>query len=244
MSEEIEKYQSLLGDIKTAIQQARLRAVLAVNTELILLYWQTGKMIAERQQQEGWSAKVIPRLAVDLRNEFTSLKGFSERNLGYMLRFAQEYPESSILQQPVAKLESIENESNVILQQLVAKLPWGHNILLMEKVKDKSARLYYAQQTIEKSWSRDLLLNAIKMDSYGHAKNQLKTHNFSTFLPEITANYANEVFKSSYNLGFLGITEPVKELELENRLIAKIRAFCVGVRQRFFFHRQPIPAGI
>lgn len=151
MGEEIEKYQSLLGDIKTAIQQARLRAVLAVNTELILLYWQTGKMIAERQQQEGWSAKVIPRLAIDLRNEFANLKGFSERNLGYMLRFAQEYPESSILQQPVAKLESIENESNVILQQLVAKLPWGHNILLMEKVKDKSTRLWYAQQTIEKN---------------------------------------------------------------------------------------------
>ena len=235
MSKEIEKYQSLLGDIKTAIQQARLRAVLAVNTELILLYWQTGKMIAERQQHEGWSAKVIPRLAIDLRNEFTNLKGFSERNLGYMLRFAQEYPESLILQQPIAKFESIENESNVILQQLVAKLPWGHNILLMEKVKDKSARLYYAQQTIEKSWSRDLLLNAIKMDSYGHTKDQSKTHNFSNTLPKIRADYANEVFKSSYNLGFLGITEPVKELELENRLIAKIRAFVLELGKGFSF---------
>lgn len=235
MSKEIEKYQSLLGDIKTAIQQARLRAVLAVNTELILLYWQTGKMIAERQQQEGWSAKVIPRLAIDLRNEFTNLKGFSERNLGYMLRFAQEYPEGLILQQPVAKLESIENESSVILQQLVAKLPWGHNILLMEKVKGKSARLYYAQQTIEKSWSRDLLLNAIKMDSYGHSIAQSKTHNFSSTLPDIRADYANEVFKSSYNLGFLGITEPVKELELENRLIAKIRAFVLELGKGFSF---------
>ena len=88
----IEKYQSLFADIKNVIQQTRLRTALAVNAEMILLYWQTGKMIAERQQQEGWSAKVIPQLAVDLQHEFTSLKGFSERNLGYMLRFALEYP--------------------------------------------------------------------------------------------------------------------------------------------------------
>jgi predicted nuclease of restriction endonuclease-like (RecB) superfamily len=221
MSQEIEtvKYQTLLGDIKIAIQKARLNAVLAVNAQMILLYWQTGKMIAERQHQEGWSAKVIPRLAADLKYEFNDLKGFSERNLGYMLRFALEYPENPILQQSVAKLQDTDNELNINLQQpmgnlqqLVAKLPWGHNILLIEKIKDKKARLWYAQQTIEKNWSRDLLLNAIKMDSYNRAEKQLTTHNFSNTLPEISDEYANEVFKSSYNLGFLGITEPVKEL--------------------------------
>lgn len=237
MNKEIEivRYQSLLGDIKTAIQQARLRAALAVNAEMIFLYWQTGKMIAERQQQEGWSAKVIPRLAVDLKHEFTDLKGFSERNLGRMLAFYKAYPENLILQQPVAKTEASENEANIILPQLVAKLPWGHNILLIEKVKDKKARLWYAQQTIEKNWSRDLLLNAIKMDSYSRAENQLKTHNFSNTLPEMSAEYANEVFKSSYNLGFLGITEPVKEMELENRLITKIRAFILELGKGFSF---------
>ena len=202
MSKEIEKYQSLLGEIKSAIQQARLRATLTVNAEMILLYWQTGKMIAERQQQEGWSAKVIPRLAADLKNEFNDLKGFSERNLGYMLRFAIDYSENIILQQPVAKLESVENEVNINLQQLVAKIPWGQNILLMEKVKDKKVRLWYMQQTIEKGWSRDWLLNAIKMDSYANAQKQIKSHNFGKSLPAIHSDYANEVFKDAYNLSF------------------------------------------
>ena len=217
MSKEIEivKYQSLLGEIKTAIQRARLRAKLSVNAEMILLYWQTGKMIAERQQQEGWSAKVIPRLAADLQNEFANLKGFSERNLGYMVRFALEYSEEPILQQAVAKTQEKENETNIILQQpdakftdesilpqLVAKLPWGHNILLMEKVKDKNVRIWYIQQTIEKGWSRDWLLNAIKMDSYSYAQKQIKSHNFNETLPAIHSDYATEVLKTLTILAF------------------------------------------
>ena len=127
MNNEIEvvKYQSLLGEIRTAIQQARLRSALAFNAEMILLYWQTGKMIAERQQLEGWSAKVIPLLAVDLKHEFPDLKGFSERNLSRMLAFYKEYPEYLILPQAVAKLQDVDSQSNTILSQTVAKLPWG-----------------------------------------------------------------------------------------------------------------------
>lgn len=101
---EIKIYQSLLSEIKATIRKAQVKAALAVNGEMILLYWQIGKMIAERQMQEGWSAKVIPKLAADLKNEFAEMKGYSQRNLSYMLRFAQEYPDSSILQQLVAKL--------------------------------------------------------------------------------------------------------------------------------------------
>ncbi len=242
MSNEIENinYQSLLGEVKKAIQQARLRVAFAVNTEMILLYWQTGKMIAERQQQEGWAAKVIPRLASDLKLEFADLKGFSERNLGYMLRFALEYSEEPILQQTVAKLEDTENQQNINLpqpvanlQQLVAKLPWGHNILLMEKVKDKNARLWYAQQTIEKGWSRDWLLNAIKMDSF--SQTQIKSHNFEQTLPAVHSDYANEVFKDNYNLSFLGISEQVKETELEKRLVEKIKSFILELGKGFTF---------
>lgn len=242
MSNEIENinYQSLLGEVKKAIQQVRLRVAFAVNTEMILLYWQTGKMIAERQQQEGWAAKVIPRLATDLKLEFADLKGFSERNLGYMLRFALEYSEEPILQQTVAKLEDTENQQNINLpqpvanlQQLVAQLPWGHNILLMEKVKDKNARLWYAQQTIEKGWSRDWLLNAIKMDSF--SQTQIKSHNFEQTLPAVHSDYANEVFKDNYNLSFLGISEQVKETELEKRLVEKIKSFILELGKGFTF---------
>ncbi|MBS1578054.1 MAG: DUF1016 family protein [Bacteroidetes bacterium] len=242
MSNEIEhiNYQSLLGEVKKAIQQARLRVAFAVNTEMILLYWQTGKMIAERQQQEGWAAKVIPRLASDLKLEFADLKGFSERNLGRMLAFYKEYQNDTILPQAVAKLQNTDNQENTNLpqavanlQQLVAKLPWGHNILLMEKVKDKNVRLWYAQQTIEKGWSRDWLLNAIKMDSF--SKTQIKSHNFEQTLPAVHSDYANEVFKDNYNLSFLGISEQVKETELEKRLVEKIKSFILELGKGFSF---------
>lgn len=213
----IETYQSLLDEIRNTIQQTRLRTALSVNAEMILLYWQTGKMIAERQQQEGWSAKVIPRLAADLRHEFTSLKGFSERNLSRMLAFYKEYQEGEILPQPVAKL------------------PWGHNILLMEKIKDKEVRHWYMQQTVKKNWSRDLLLNAIKMDMYSQTQTHLKSNNFNTTLPATHADYANEIFQDQYNLGFLGITEPIKELELERRLIEKIKYFILELGKGFTF---------
>jgi len=239
MSKEIElvKYQSLLGEIKTAIQQARVKASLSINSEMILLYWKTGKLIAERQQQEGWSAKVIPRLAADLQHEFTSLKGFSERNLGRMLAFYKEYQEDTILPQAVAKLpdEQILQQGSVNLLQIAASLPWGHNTLLMEKIKDKEIRLWYMQQTIQKGWSRDWLLNAIKMDNFSQMKTRIKSHNFTETLPSVHSDYASEVFKDNYNLGFLGITERVKETELEKRLVEKIKLFVLELGKGFSF---------
>jgi predicted nuclease of restriction endonuclease-like (RecB) superfamily len=114
-------------------------------------------------------------------------------------------------------------------------LPWGHNLLLINKVQSLSAVAFYANEVLTKGWSRDWLLNAIKMDSYGRAQNQIVSNNFSQILPALNADYANEVFKSSYNLGFLGITEPVKELELEKRLIAKIKNFILELGKGFTF---------
>jgi len=117
MSSDLVFNGGLLTEIKTRIRQVQTRAALSVNTEMILMYWDIGRMIQQRQQIEGWGAGVIPRLAVDLKNELPEVKGFSERNIGHMIRFAREYGPSPILQQPVAQI------------------PWGHNILLMEKVK-------------------------------------------------------------------------------------------------------------
>jgi predicted nuclease of restriction endonuclease-like (RecB) superfamily len=96
-------------------------------------------------------------------------------------------------------------------------LPWGYNLLLINKVKDEKAAEFYANETITKGWIRDLLLNALKMDTYTQVQRQVKSNNFSLTLPEIHAEYTNEVFRCTYNLGFLGITEPVRELELEKR---------------------------
>src|SRR5690606_17434029 len=140
----------------------------------------------------------------------------SPRNLWNMKRFYERY-----------------YQEDTKLLQSVAVLPWGHNLLLLDKIQSPDEARFYANEVLTKGWSRDLLLNAIKMDSYSHTEKPLKTHNFNNTLSKVNAEYANEVFKSSYNLGFLGITEPVKELELENRLIAKIRAFVLELGKGF-----------
>ena len=127
---ELTFYKTLLIDIKQRIRQAQTKAILSANSELISMYWDIGKMLVEKQKVAGWGAAVIPRLSKDIRNELPEIKGFSERNIGYMIRFAREYG-TSILQQAVAKLPE---------QALLAGIPWGHHCLLIEKIKDVSVR--------------------------------------------------------------------------------------------------------
>ncbi len=114
-------------------------------------------------------------------------------------------------------------------------MPWGHNLLLLNKVQQLEAVAFYATEATTKGWSRDLLLNAIKMDSFSQMQKQIKSHNFNETLPAVHSDYANEVFKDNYNLGFLGVTEPVKELELEKRLIEKIKSFVLELGKGFSF---------
>lgn len=144
--------------------------------------------------------------------------GLPPRNLWNMKRFYERY-----------------YQADTKLLQSVAVLPWGHNLLLLDKVQSLLAVAFYANEVADKGWSRDLLLNAIKMDIYGRNENQLKTNNFNSTILQVNAEYANEVFKSSYNLGFLGITEPMKELELEKRLISNIGAFVLELGKGFSF---------
>jgi len=156
-------------------------------------------------------------LSVDLKIEFPDM-GLSPRNLWNMKRFYERY-----------------YQADTKLLQAVAVLPWGHNLLLLDKGQPLEEVLIYACETLAKGWSRDLLLNAIKIDTYTLTQKQLKSNNFDITLPETHAEYANEVFRSSYNLGFLGITEPVRELELEQRLIGKIKAFILELGKGFSF---------
>lgn len=208
-------YKSLLEDIKRAIRQARTRAVLAVNEEMIFLYWQTGRMIAARQNQEGWSAKVIPRLAQDLKNEFSDLKGYSERNLSYMLRFAVEYPDEAIL------------------QQLVAKLPWGHNIVLIEKIKDYQTRIWYVSQCIENSWSREALTTQIK--SQLHLRQGKAISNFAQTLPKPLSEWATQSMKDPYVFDFLTLDTEYRERDVENQLIEHVSKFLLELGKGFAF---------
>ena len=210
-------YSEILQQAVAEIRGARKLIAKQVNSTANSVYWNLGKLLFEKQLQGGYGSGVVKQLSIDLKNEFPDM-GLSPRNLWNMKRFYERY-----------------YEADTKLLQSVAVLPWSHNLMLMDKVQSLSAVAFYANEIVTKGWSRDLLLNAIKMDSYSRAQKQVETNNFSNTLPEISAEYANEVFKSSYNLGFLGITEPIKELELENRLIAKIRAFILELGKGFSF---------
>ena len=211
------EYVAILKQAISQIRTARIQIAKQVNSTTNSVYWNLGKLLSEKQLEEGYGSGVVKQLSCDLKSEFPDM-GLSPRNLWDMKRFYERY-----------------YQADTKLRQAVAVLPWGHNLLLINKVKDNSQIEFYVNETLQKGWSRDLLLNAIKMDSYSLAQRQFKTHNFDHTLPKAHADYANEVFKSSYNLGFLGITEPVKELELENRLIAKIRAFVLELGKGFSF---------
>lgn len=173
---DLTQYRGLLAEIKTRIQTAQTRAVLAVNTELIRLYWQIGQLLDVRQAQEGWGSGVIPRLAQDIRNELPEIKGFSERNLKRMLAFYRAYAqEPEFVPQLVAQIAAgakvpqavALNEAQADLPCMLA-LPWGHHILLLERVKDVQQRRWYMTQTLACGWSRSVL--ALQIDGAAHAR--------------------------------------------------------------------------
>lgn len=211
------EYVDILNQAISQIRTARIQIAKQVNGTANSVYWNLGRLLSEKQLEEGYGSGVVKQLSTDLKNEFPDM-GLSPRNLWDMKRFYERY-----------------YQTDRKLRQAVAVLPWGHNSLLINKVEYNVQIKFYVNKTLQKGWSRDLLLNAIKMDSYGQAQKQFKTHNFSQTLPTAHADYANEVFESSYNLGFLGITEPVNELELETRVIAKIRAFVLELGRGFSF---------
>ena len=248
MNKEFRHYSSLLEEIKDRIRQSQTRAAFSANAEMIGMYWDIGRMIQQRQTEKGWGAGVIPRLAADLKNELPGVKGFSERNIGYMIRFAREYGIRPILQQPVAKLlppgtstekvpqpEAQLPEKNDFqnLQRLVAKIPWGHNILLMEKVKDLPARLWYMQQTLENGWSRNVL--ALMIKSRAHERQGRAVSNFDLILPSPQSDMAKQALKDPYIFDFLSLDAPFRERELELGLIQHLEKFLLELGQGFAF---------
>ncbi len=261
MSSELAHYRGLLTDIKTRVRQAQHKAALAANAELIRLYWDIGRMIAARQQQEGWGAGVIPRLAADLKNELPEEKGFSERNLKRMVRFYHEYSEipqqvpqaaallessgdeaPAIVPQSVALLESDGSPAIFFLpmvQRTVAQLGWGHNVILFEKLKHLPTRLWYAQQTLEQGWSRDTLTAQIK--NRAHERQGAAVTNFASTLPEVHANLAQGLLKDPYLFDFLTLEEPFHERELETGLLGHLQKFLLELGQGFAFVGRQYP---
>lgn len=212
---EISIYKNLFIDIKQRILSAQLKAALSVNAEMIFLYWQIGNSIAQKQNEQGWSSGVIPQLAKDLKSEFPNLKGYSERNLSYMLKFAKEYQDVTIL------------------QQSVAKLPWGHNILLIEKIKDQKLRFWYAEKCIENNWSRDVLDLQIKSNLF--ERQGKSVNNFNNTLPEPLSDLANQTLKDPYIFDFLTLDNSFREKDIENQLVQHITKFLLELGKGFAY---------
>jgi predicted nuclease of restriction endonuclease-like (RecB) superfamily len=215
VASEVHGYGELLEELKTRIRTAQVKAALAVNRELVLLYWQIGREILARQREAGWGAKVIERLAADLRREFPAMTGFSPRNLKYMRAFAEAYPDEPFVQQPVALI------------------PWGHIVVLLDKVKDAGEREWYARQTIEHGWSRNVLVHQIESGLYRRQGRAIT--NFERTLPAPQSDLARELIKDPYHFDFFELGEEAQERDLERALLAHLRDFLLELGVGFAF---------
>ncbi len=208
-------YQSFLAELKRKIKSERLRVVMASNTALVNLYWDIGQGILKKQKDEGWGAKVIDRLSVDLIKEFPDMKGFSSRNLKYMRSFAEAWPDKSIV------------------QQLAAQIPWFHNCVLIDRVKDSQEREWYIRKTIQHGWSRNILELQIDTDLYKREGRALI--NFKVTLPAVESDIAKQIFKDPYLFDFLGTADTRREKEVEQGLVDHIQSFLLELGQGFAF---------
>ena len=224
-------YLQFVAELKTRIQSARISASRAVNRDLILLYWDIGRAIVEKQEKFGWGDSVVEKLARDLQEAFPGTTGFSASSLWRMRQFYTAHSTPEFLAQAV--------------RELMATIPWGHHVELLNKVKDDRARFYYLRATARFGWSRNVLLNQIKAGAYERSLKEGKAHNFPAALPEHLAEQAEETLKSSYNLEFLGIGRAVKERELEDRLIERLKDFILELGYGFCFigRQYRIPLG-
>ena len=226
----INNYNTILHEIIEEVKMTRVVVANRLCTSLTQLYWNIGKRLSSEKLEKGYGGKVVQQLSVDLKIEFPDAEGFSPRSLWDMKRFYEFYTDADqILPQPVAESEM------TILPRSVAVLPWGHNRLILSKIKNKEEALYYAEAAVKMGWTRNLLLNFIKADTYKNAKKLPKLHNFETALPQHLQEQAIEMLKSTYSVGFLGITHLIKERELEKRLVEKIKFFLLELGEGFSF---------
>lgn len=208
-------YVAVLDEIKRRIHEERLRIVLSANSAMVELYWDIGKLILARQEQEGWGAKVIDRLSHDLTTTYPDIKGLSPRNLKYMRAFAAAWPDKAIV------------------QEALAQIPWYHNIALLEKLSDAEERLWYACKACEEGWSHNILVLQIKNRLSGRQGKALT--NFPATLPPADSDMAGQVFKDPYLFDFLGTADSRREREVEQALVDHIQKFLLELGSGFAF---------
>ena len=221
MSQDIVKtgeYRSLIADLKNRIQAAQIKAAVTVNTQLIALYWDIGKQIAERQQASGWGDGVIEQIAHDLSREFQTMKGFSRRNLYRMKQFYAFYV-----------------DRGEFVPQLVAQIPWGHNDLIIQKIKGQDKALWHVRKTIENGWSRNVLAHQIDSRLYERQAEKPRIDNFAERLPAPQSDLARETLKDPYVFDFLGVGDEAHERALETALVERITRFMLELGKGFAF---------
>jgi predicted nuclease of restriction endonuclease-like (RecB) superfamily len=214
-------YAVFFSDLKVRITRERIKAVLSANSAMVLMYWDIGQAILERQQKEGWGAKIIDRISHDLKAAFPDMTGFSPRNLKYMRKFAESWPDRSIM------------------QRTVAQIPWRSNLTLLDKLNSPETRLWYAEKTLEWGWGKDML--AIQIETRLHERQGKAVSNFEAALPPADSDMAAQVFKDPYIFDFLGTADPRREAELEQKLIDHIQRFLLELGQGFAFVGRQVP---
>ena len=210
-----DSYLDFIEAIKKEIENQRLKVVLNANSSMICLYWNIGKAILQKQEEEGWGAKVIDRMAKDLKDAFPDMSGFSPRNIKYMRKFAECWPDFEIV------------------QQVVAQIPWRTNMKLMDKLNTQEERLWYAYKTIENGWSSNVL--DFQIQSRLIERTGKSVNNFPVALPPTDSDMANQIFKDPYLFDFLGTDMPRREVEIERQLTEHIQNFLLELGQGFAF---------
>jgi predicted nuclease of restriction endonuclease-like (RecB) superfamily len=212
------EYKIWINELKNQVRFVQIKAAIAVNSELIKFYWELGKMISEKKEFYNWGDKLIDQISLDLKEKFPEMKGFSTRNIKYCRNFYSFYSSSSIG------------------QQLVAQIPWGHNILIFSKSKDSNEAHFYIQQTIENNWSRDVLALQIKTNLF--ERNGKAINNFKYTLPEPFSDLAEQTLKDPYVFDFLSLSTNAKEKDIENQLIHHLKKFLLELGKGFAFVAQ------
>lgn len=246
-------YRELLLSVKQQIHSAQTRAALAVNSALIQLYWPLGQKIAENQALFEGRNNYVAQLSKDLLDEFPDFSGFSTRNLFYIRKFYRFYSENSVqqlvalnqspdeipVQQPVAPGSGETSQDGVSLSTTLQFVPWGHHVLILNKIKDVEEALFYLSQTIEHTWPRNLLALQIEQNLYQRQGKAIT--NFNITLPKEQALLARQMLKDPYNFGFLTLEAEAKELDIEKQLTTHITKFLLELGKGFAFIGRQYP---
>jgi len=229
-----EAYNQFLAEVVNMVQQHRVVAVQSVQTLANQLYWNIGEIIIQKQKEFGWGKSVVEQLSKDLNQQLGDAISWSPRNLWSMRQLVEEY---SILKQLVSEIEKVKQTSSDLekVKQLVSDVPWGHNILIIQKVKDINARIFYLQSTIKNRYSRSVLAHQIEADAYGNYLQNPSQHNFETALPEHLLEQTRESIKSVYSLDFLDINRPMTERQLEASMVEKVKRLMMELGYGFCF---------